>query len=811
MSEPSAKWKSPAAWAKREAKVGDRLPYAAHLNDTTLLLRDGGVMQCLAIAGMAFETEDADQLNHMLGVREVMLRSVLDARFVLYHHIIRRRVTVGLGGDFSNPFAARLDQQWRARLADRQLFVNEQFITLVRRPPRGKTGWPERVARWFKKRDDAFDPTLLRELDAASRALLSSLQPYGARLLGCYPTRHGICSEPLEMLSALYNGEMRPVLRPEADADVGHHIPYRRLSFGLDTLELQGASGADFAGLLSVKEYPSTTRAGLIDGVLRLGSACVLTESFAPADRQIARERMDLAIRRLRAADDDTATERREMLSAKDALVSGQTGFGDHHLSLLVRAPTMPALDGALAEAASALADIGAVVVREDVNLEPGFWAQFPGNEEYAVRRALISTSNAAGFISLHGFPLGSMDGNHWGPAISLFETTSATPYFFNFHASDLGHFTVIGPSGSGKTVVLNFLAAQAQKIQPRTILFDKDRGAEIFIRALGGHYAQLVPGQPTGFNPLQLPDTATNRAFLTDWLGALLAPRDAQEAKLISGAVDVVYDNDPQFRRLRYFRELLAGSSRPEEGDLASRLSPWILEGPNAWLFDNAEDALDLRQQIIGFDMTALLDAPALRTPTMMYLFHRVEERLDGAPTMILIDEGWKALDDTVFAARIRDWLKTLRKRNAIVGFGTQSARDALESSISSAIVEQTATQIFMPNAKARAEDYCEGFGLSAHELDLIRALPTTSHCFLVRHANHSVVIRLDLSGMDEMLTVLSGREASVRKLDELRARFGDHPEAWYEPLTGEACPGAAIVGAAAVDATSANKVVVA
>jgi type IV secretion system protein VirB4 len=789
------KWAGPAAWGKKEAKAGDRLPYAAHLNDSTLRLRDGGLMQVLAIAGMPFETETADQLNHMLGVREVMLRSALDGRFILYHHIVRRQVSVGLDATFDSPFAAELDRQWRERLAARQLFVNEQFLTLVRRPARGKAGWPERVARLLGRNFDgdseAVDPALLRELDAATQALLSSLEAYGARQLGCYPSREGSCSELLELLSALYNGEMRPVLRPADTVDLGYHIPYRRLSFGLDTLELQGAGAHEFAGILSVKDYPGNTRAGLIDGVLRLGGECVLTESFAPADRQIARERMDLAIRRLRAADDDTATERREMLSAKDALVSGQTGFGDHHLSLLVRAPSMAMLDAMLAGAASVLADIGAVVVREDINLEPAYWAQFPGNESYAVRRALISTSNAAGFISLHGFPMGTMMDNHWGEAISLFETTSATPYFFNFHAADLGHFTVIGPSGSGKTVVLNFLTAQAQKLKPRTIFFDKDRGAEIFIRALGGHYAQLVPGEPTGFNPLQLPDNAANRAFLVDWLKAMLAPQGSEEERLITTAVDVAYDNDPKFRRLRYFRELLAGNRRPEEGDLAARLGPWIHQGPNAWLFDNKHDALDLSQQVAGFDMTELLDAPVLRTPAMMYLFHRIDERLDGTPAMIVIDEGWKALDDDVFAARIRDWLKTLRKRNAIVGFGTQSARDALESRISSAIVEQTATQIFMPNAKAQADDYCKGFGLSQHELELIRALPANSHCFLVRHANHSVVIRLDLTGMDEMLAVLSGREASVRRLDSLRAATGDAPENWYQLLTGKSWPG--------------------
>jgi type IV secretion system protein VirB4 len=174
-----------------------------------------------------------------------------------------------------------------------------------------------------------------------------------------------------------------------------------------------------------------------------------------------------------------------------------------------------------------------------------------------------------------------------------------------------------------------------------------------------------------------------------------------------------------------------------------------------------------------------------------MMYLFHRIDERLDGEPTAVLIDEGWKALDDPVFAARIRDWLKTLRKRNAIVGFATQSARDALDSRISSALVEQTATMIFMPNPKAKAEDYCAGFGLSAHELDLIRSLPTHSRCFLIRHANHSVVARLDLAGMPELLLVLSGRESTVRRLDAIRANVGDDPAHWYPLLTRAPWPG--------------------
>lgn len=788
------KFSGVAGWGKREAKVGDRLPYHSLIDEHCVLLRDQSVMISLLVPGLAFETADNNELNAHTAMREVVLRSALDARFVLYHHVIRRRVEVTVEGEFSDPIAGHIDARWRDRLANGELFLNDQFITLVRRPARGKAGWLERGSRKFRNlRAEAVevDPANLRSLRIAANALLASLGEYNARLLGDYEGPGGTCSEILELLSALYNGEMRPVRRPAAGTDLGQMLPYRRVSFGLDALEQRGAASANFGALLSLKDYPDSISPGITDALLRLPCEMVLSETYAPADRQIARERIGLGVRRLRSADEEAFSERAEMLSARDALGVGAVGFGDHHLSVLVRSDTLAQLDNAVSICAAALSEAGTIAVREDVNLEPCFWGQFPGNEEYLVRRALISSANMACFGSLHGFALGQASGNHWGSAVTLLQTTSATPFFFNFHHGDLGNFSIIGPSGSGKTVALNFLAAQAQKFNPRTILFDKDRGAELFIRGIGGCYSQIEPGSPTGFNPLALGDTPANRAFLRDWLGVLLAADGAEELASIAGAIDAAYANDPKLRRLLHFRELLAGARRPQPGDLASRLDAWIEGGEHAWLFDNANDQLDLTKRTLGFDMTALLEAPRLRTPAMMYLFHRIEERLDGLPTMILIDEGWKALDDDVFAARIRDWLKTLRKRNALVGFATQSARDALDSKIAAALVEQTATMLFMPNARAQAEDYCEGFGLTAYELEIIRTLPAHSRCFLVSQPGVSVVVRLDLSGMPEVLALLSGRESTVRRVDGLRAQYGDAPAAWYPALTGKMWPG--------------------
>ena len=787
--------------AALDPSAGDRLPYAGHLDDHTVMTRGGDLIQMIQVDGVAFETADSETLNHMAAVRDVVMRGIANSNLMLYCHVIRRQVTAELSGAQPDGFVRDLDDAWRQQLRGKKLYINDMVLMLVRRPAQGKIGFFDRLTKWGNgTRNSAerlADQTReLRELDAARTNLLSALSRYGPRLLGRYHDANGTCSEPLEILSALYNGEMQPVLEPTGDA--GQYLPYKRISFGLDALELKGASAntSRFGAIVSMKDYPAYTAPGMLDNLLRLPHELTMTESFAFIDRQIADERIGLALRRLRAASDETTTLRQGLLGAKDDLTGGAAAYGEHHLTVHVRAMTLAALDAAVADVQASLADIGAVAVREDLNLESAFWGQFPGNADFIARKALVSTANLSGLISLHGFPIGVPAGGPWGEPITVLETTSSTPYFFNLHSGDLGNFTLIGPSGSGKTVVLNFLIAQAQKFYPRTFFFDKDRGAEIFIRAIGGHYDVLRPGAPTGFNPLQLPENATNQAFLRQWLSQILTPAGGQltadENAIISSAVDANFSQPAEYRQLRYLVELLAGGARPVRGDLASRLAPWYGAGEHAWLFDNPTDQLNLDTRTAGFDMTALLDNPALRTPAMMYLFHRVDERLDGSPSMIVIDEGWKALDDDVFVHRLKDWMKTIRKRNGVVGFATQSASDAIESKIAATIIEQSATQLFMSNPKAQASDYCGGFGLTAHELDLVRSLPEHLRCVLIKQGGTSVVARLDMGNMPDAITVLSGREASVRKLDELRRVHGDAPSEWLPMLLQAAQDGA-------------------
>ncbi len=769
--------------APREAAVGERLPYAGHVDDVTLRTRDGLLVQTLHLAGFPFETAPDEELNYRKAIRETVLRGAASSRLAVYHHVVRRRVNPAFPPGPEEPFCATLDTRWREQLASRQLYVNDIFLSLVLRPTQGGAGFLERLLKGPRARDADIGRDL-RELHATRDAFAAALAPYGARTLGLYIAAGGAQrSEPAEFLSLLLNGELRPVLAPTGD--LSNAIATKRLSFGLDAMEFGGGpDGPSFGAMVSMKDYPSRTAPGLLDGVLRLPMEMVLTESFAFVDRQAALDRMGLALRRLKAAEDDAFSLRGELAQARDDVGAGRAAYGEHHLTILAKADSLAELDQGVADIQGSLAEAGAIAVREDVNLEPAFWAQFPANFKYISRKALISVGNFAGLASFHNHPTGQAEGNHWGPAIAVLETTAFGPYHFNFHNGDLGNFTVIGPSGSGKTVLLTFLLAQAERLKPRIAYFDKDRGAEPFIRAIGGRYDVISPGEPTGFNPLAMADTPVNRAFLAEWVAQLLTAEgevlDADDRAMIADAIDANYAQPHNHRRLRYLRELFRGARRPSAGDLAARLAAWCDEGDHAWLFDNATDQLDIETRILGFDMTKLLDSPTIRIPAMMYLFHRLEQRLDGNPALIVVDEGWKVLDDPVFVRRIKDWEKTIRKRNGVVGFCTQSASDALDSRIASAIIEQAATQIFFPNSRAKASDYVDGFGLTEHEFELVRTLPDTSRCFLIKRGDHSVVARLDLTGLGGELAVLAGTERTVRRLDALRQQVGDEPAAW-------------------------------
>jgi type IV secretion system protein VirB4 len=462
--------------------------------------------------------------------------------------------------------------------------------------------------------------------------------------------------------------------------------------------------------------------------------------------------------------------------------MSGTFAFGKHHLTVMCLDDNVKAAENALSMVIVELSNSGIMGVREGLNMEASFWAQLPGKYQYIVRASTINTLNLAAFASFHNYPSGKIKKNHWGPACSVLNTISGTPYFFNFHVRDVGHTMIIGPTGGGKTVTMNFLCAQAQKFSCRMFFFDKDRGAEIFIRAIGGKYSILDVAKESGFNPCSLPDTSENRAFLQEWLTALVSvdgtPITATDKARINEAVTGNYKLPFEKRQLRNIAPFF-GMAGP--GTLAGRLEQWHTDGSHAKLFDNSVDMINFNEGMaFGFEMAEILKDKNSIGVVLLYLFHRINSSLDGTPTMIILDEAWALIDNPIFAPKIKDWLKVLRKLNAFIIFATQSVEDATKSSISDTLVQQTATQIYLPNLKA-TEVYKTAFMLSEREFQLVKTTDPGSRFFLIKQDNGGVIARVNLAGMTDVINVLSGRADTVLLLDDIIKEIGsDKPDDW-------------------------------
>lgn len=384
-----------------------------------------------------------------------------------------------------------------------------------------------------------------------------------------------------------------------------------------------------------------------------------------------------------------------------------------------------------------------------------------------------------------------------------MLRTPSGQPFYLNLHSSPEGEDSadkklpgntlIIGSTGVGKTTLEMFLLTLTRKWNPapRLVLFDLDRGCEIAIRALNGRYFTLEAGKPTHLNPLQRDPTPARIQFWEQLIRICIAtpalPLLPADERAIADAVKTVATMPTALRRFSTVRQNLPKSG---ENSLYERLGRWCEGGALGWVFDQANDQLaDLEAaSVIAFDTTEFLDLPEVRTPVMLYLLQVMEELVNGERLIYVISEFWKALDHEIFSDFAKQKQKTIRKQNGLGIFDTQSPSDVLRHPIGRTMVEQSVTKIFLANPEAVREEYVEGFGLSEAEFGIVRSLGAQGgRRFLVKQGHSSAICELDLSGMDDFITVLSATTDNVALLDTVRERHGNDPFLWLPELLRE------------------------
>jgi len=768
-----------------DTSISEFIPLSTHVSPTVIKTTGGDFLLVWRLGGLPFVGREEWELEHRHNTFNRMLQTLRAPDFLnvaFWVHDVRRRRRVKDKSRFDHVFNQNLSDAYFEALSAQKLMQNELYLTMIYRPVVGGKRFAEKsadIGRLEAEQTQAV--TTLLELAGNVEAVLKDYAPYR---LGMYEASNRVVfSETLEFFGYLLNRIDEPV--PVLQAPIYNYLPISKQRFSAKTGDfvVTTPNGINhFGAILNIKEYTDGTYPGILNGLKYLDFEYVVTHSFSPMGRQDALKALDRTKGAMISSGDKAVSQIIELDHAMDQLASGNFVLGEYHFCMTIYASSQELLSQQIATTRAELSNAGFVSLKEDLAVTASYYSQFPGNWKFRTRLANVSSLNFLGLSPLHNFATGKQENNPWGDCVTTLQTTNGQAYYFNFHATHpaenslgekaIANTMVIGKSGTGKTALINFLLSQVQKLKPSPTIFffDKDRGAEIFVRACGGNYLALENGKPTGFNPFQCESNEANTQFLAELVKVLAgkAVYSSREDEDIFRAVANMLDTPMRLRSMTNFQKSL-----PNMGDdgLFVRMRKWTAGNSLGWVFDNPVDTIDLQKaNIIGFDYTDIIDNPEVRVPIINYLLHRLEALIDGRPLIYVMDEFWKILDgEGGLKEFAKNKQKTIRKQNGLGIFATQSPEDALASDIAASLIEQTATMILLPNPNASKEDYINGLKLTEAEYQVVVSLDERSRCFLVKQGHASSVCQLNLRGMDDALAVISASTDNIEIMHDL------------------------------------------
>ncbi len=767
------------------------IPYAAHYDKDTILTKNGELLQVIKITGFSAEMVDSvcDSLREE--IRKVIGKHITSDNYSLWFNTIRRPKNLDPSGHYSDEFSYNLNKAWLNKNKWDKKYVNELYITIIRGGLYIKPFSMEALVYSIfhgvvKNKHVTFLKQSCKELTNLVDTILLDLKNFGARKLSLVEENQVIYSEQLEFFGKIINLSDVRVSLPMND--LSYHLSGHKISFGFNTMEVRGSGGKKFAAIFTVKNYQEIPPWAL-DEFLQLDIEFIITQTIDFISGRSAMEHFDYQKRIFEVSGADKLLERSGIKAIVESDTGSKTDFGNSQITILFIADSVEHLATTLDKAMESLDELGILVTRRDLRLEECFWAQLPANFSHITRARPIAKAQLGGFASLYNFPAGKNSGNHWGTAVTAFYTAAGTPYFFNFHVDKVGHTLIIGPAKTGKTTLVNFLLTEARKYNYKLFFFDQMRASKVFIKALNGKYTVIKPDVPNpehAFNPLLLLEKnndENNKKFLAYWLALLITASGELEISddqyyILSESLNYITSLSSEQRNLRNISAFL---KQRGENAMAEKLSPWMSGEKYGHLFDNRTDCASFEGVIYGFGMSYVIESEVCLGPVLAYLLYKIEMVLDGTPTIIVLEEAWKLVDNYIFASRLEVLLQRLAEKNAMVIFSTQNLNDASKSEITSTLINNIATQIFMPNPSANESinTYKNIWGMSDKEFEMLKVITTEKREFLLRQQDHTIIASLNLNGFKE-LEVLAGGDDKVELMEKAIEQKGDNVSEW-------------------------------
>ena len=755
-----------AEYRRSASRLADYLPWVALAAEGVVLNKDGSFQRTARFRGPDLDSAVAAELVAVAGRINNAFRR-LGSGWSIFVEAQRHEAATYPDSVLPDPASGLVDAERKADFEEASAhFVSGYYLTFLYLPPAEEAARAETWLYEGRERTGVDPQEILRTFtDRTGRvlALLDGFMPECAWLDD---------SETLTYLHSTVSTNRHRVRVPETPIYLDALLADQPLTGGLEP-----RLGNEHLRILTIIGFPTATTPGLLDDLNRLAfpyrwsTRAILLDKTEATKLLTKIRRQWFAKRKSVAAilkevmtneasalvDTDAANKAADADIALQELGQDVAGMAYVTATIVVWDADARLADEKLRLVEKVIQGRDFTAMIETVNAVDAWLGSLPGHAYANVRQPPISTLNLAHMIPLSAVWAGPERDEHFGaPPLLYGKTEGSTPFRLSLHVGDVGHTLVVGPTGAGKSVLLALMALQFRRYSDAQVFaFDFGGSIRAAALAMGGDWHDLGGGLTEGsdasvsLQPLARIHDTYERAWAADWIVAILMREAIQITpdvkEHIWTALTSLASAPVEERTITGLSVLL------QSNDIKQALRPYCVGGAYGRLLDAEAEHLG-SAAVQAFEIEGLVGtgaAPAV----LAYLFHRIGDRLDGRPTLLIIDEGWLALDDEGFAGQLREWLKTLRKKNASVIFATQSLSDIDNSSIAPAIIESCPTRLLLPNERAiepQITAIYRRFGLNDRQIEILaRATPKRDYYCQSRRGNRLFELSLSEVGL--------------------------------------------------------------
>jgi len=736
------------------------LPFKTVYNDNSMGLSDGTLLRVYRVSGVQTSMQDNITREKFLDLRAQLFNQIRDPNVTLRFYMIRDAANDNMNYEFDGPVLQSIYNKWRSQ--GLRIFLNNYYIVL------SVSG------------NGARD-----KLNQYGNYIESILAAYKPKLLE---------NDKTDNMAKFFGRILSPISKPSpavADNKIAEYVTVDNVEFENDGI-VRYVSGDEqmFAAMVSFRISPDYLDEDFFNSISTIQTEMICMNAFhimGTAD-------VETTLRQRRSTADEntdsTLTQVVEAQSAMDENISGNQSLVNYYPLFVLFGASREELIKYVDEFKKISASFGVSPIVETFASKVSWFSQIPGFDTFPRSFKLLSKT-AAVCIPMSSTPRG-VENSDWGPGpLVVFPTAQGTPYMFQFHVSDkpaaVGHTLTIGPTGGGKTTLFSFLIAQSLRHPKlKAFFFDRNKGAEIFTLSIGGKYITMRGKEKntnsveksfeTRLNPLKMPDTAENRAFLRRWFSIISGQNDPVSADEIARAVSVNFDYlSDKDRALKNLWESCFSSS----GQMRAPLKKWVDPLQYGDMFNEDSDTLDLSARLTTFDFTEILQDEVLSPAVISYILHRINTTTvsGGNPSLIMIDETAPMLENKMFRDNFIAGLQEGRKNRQAYMVAFQRANVLDKLGIGDVVRGQAQTVLFFRNPAADAGDYAH-WNLNPLEMAFIqgKAYPNLKRAVLLsRPVNgESVILNTELGGLGNLLHLFESGRPSVLLAEELYKMYG-------------------------------------